>query len=391
MPLWAHNKLPSAVRKRYFELLRQGYKGAAAARVVGVSTSCGSLWFLDAGGMLVPDPGPISPRFLSQDDRIAIADGLQAGDSVKQIAAGIGKSYQAVYREIRRNSKPDGRYQPWFAHNQALLRRCRPKPEKIRTNLALRTVVAAKLSGQWSPQQVSRFLRRTHPGDRQMHACPETIYRALFAGWLCPRPGKLRTGRTCRKPHRRGVPVPNKIKNMTLIASRPAEVSDRAIAGHWEGDLIIGRGQGSAIGTLVERSTRYVMLIHLPRGWKAPHFRNALITQTAGIPAVLRKTLTWDQGREMALHEDIAALTGFQIYFCDPHSPWQRGTNENTNGLLRQYFPKSTDLSIHAARDLRQVARQLNNRPRMVLGDKTPAEAMRACLTANNQLVRNHP
>jgi transposase, IS30 family len=381
MPRRAHNKLPLSVRKRYFELLRQGYKGAAAARVVGVSASCGSLWFLDAGGMLVPDPGPVSPRFLSQDDRIAIADGLQAGRGVKQIAADIGKSFQTVYREIKRNSKPDGRYQPWWAHNQALLRRRRPKPEKIRSNVELRATVNAKLDQRWSPQQISRHLARAHPGDPAMHACPETIYRALFAGWLCPRPGRLRTGRTRRKPHRRGVPVPNKIKNMTLITQRPAEAGDRLVPGHWEGDLIIGRGQASAIGTLVERATRYVMLIHLPRGWKAPDFRNALITQTAGIPGPLRLTLTWDQGREMALHEDIAALTGFRIYFCDPHSPWQRGTNENTNGLLRQYFPKGTDLSAHTASDLRQVARQLNRRPRIVLGDQTPAEAMRRWLT----------
>ena len=380
MPRWAHNKMPSAVRKQYFELLREGYKGAAAARVVGVSTSCGSLWFLDAGGMIVPETGPVSPRFLSQDDRIAIADGLQAGQSVKQIAAGIGKSFQAVYREISRNSKPDGRYQPWWAHNQALLRRRRPKLEKVRGNVALRQAVAGKLADQWSPQQISRFLARTHPGQAEMTACPETIYRALFAGWLCPRPGKLRTGRTRRKPHRRGVPVPNKIKNMTLIAQRPAEVNDRLTPGHWEGDLIIGQGQSSAIGTLVERTTRYVMLIHLPSGWKAPQFRNALVTQTAGIPIQLRKTLTWDQGREMALHEQIAALTGFRIYFCDPHSPWQRGTNENTNGLLRQYFPKRTCLSGHSARDLHQAAHQLNHRPRIILGDKTPAEAMRALL-----------
>jgi IS30 family transposase len=163
---------------------------------------------------------------------------------------------------------------------------------------------------------------------------------------------------------------------MTLIHQRPTEVRDRAIAGHWEGDLIIGAGQGSAIGTLVERTTRFVQLLHLPNGWKAPQVRNALIIQTASIPPHLRKTLTWDQGRELTLHKDIEAVTGFRIYFCDPHSPWQRGTNENTNGLLRQYFPKGTHLGNHTARDLAQVSEQLNNRPRLVLGDKTPAQAM---------------
>lgn len=167
---------------------------------------------------------------------------------------------------------------------------------------------------------------------------------------------------------------------MTLIHHRPAEVNDRKTAGHWEGDLIIGQGQGSAIGTLVERTTRYVQLVHLPDGWKAPQVRNAIATQTAHLPAQLRKTLTWDQGRELTLHEEIEAFTGFRIYFCEPHSPWQRGTNENTNGLLRQYFPKGTDLSLHTARDLRAVARQLNDRPRIILGDNTPAQAMRDCL-----------
>lgn len=382
MPRWAHNKLPSSAMKRYFELVREGHKGAAAARMIGVSTSCGSLWFIDAGRMIVPDAGPISPRFLTQDDRIAIADGLQARQSKKEIAASIGKSFQSVYREIKRNSKPDGRYQPWWAHNQALLRRRRPKTEKIRGSKSLRTEVRHKLTEKWSPQQVSRFLARTYPGQPGMQACPETIYRALFHGLLGSKPGsKLRTGRARRKPHRRGAPHLNKIKNMTLLDHRPLEVNDRATPGHWEGDLIIGGHQSGAIGTLVERTTRYLKLIHLPDGWKAPQVRNALILQTAGIPPELRKTLTWDQGREMTLHEDTAALTGFRIFFCDPHSPWQRGTNENTNGLLRQYFPKSTDLTVHSAQDLRDVARQLNNRPRLILGDETPAEAMRAWLT----------
>ncbi|MEV0915903.1 IS30 family transposase [Streptomyces sp. NPDC049967] len=381
MPKYAPNKMPTTVKKQYFELLREGHRGAAAARRVGVSTSCGSLWFIDAGSMIVPDPGPISARFLTQDDRIAIADGLHAEQSVKEIAASIGKSFQSIYREIRRNSKPDGRYNPWWAHNQALLRRQRPKEEKIRAGADLRTLIREKLTERWSPPQIARFLARTHAGDPMMRACSETIYRALFAGLLGRKLGKLRTSRTRRKKQRRGVPSPNKIKNMTLIHQRPAEANDRKMAGHWEGDLIIGRGQGSAIGTLVERTTRYVQLIHLPHGWKAPQVRNAIVAQTAHLPSQMRKTLTWDQGRELTLHQDIEALTGFRIYFCDPHSPWQRGTNENTNGLLRQYFPKGTDLSVHTARNLRDVARELNRRPRLVLGDKTPAEAMKEWLT----------
>ncbi|MEU5547720.1 IS30 family transposase [Streptomyces sioyaensis] len=234
MSRYAPNRVPTAVKKRYFELLHKGYRGAAAARQVGVSTSCGSLWFIDAGSMIVPDPGPISPRFLTQDDRIAIADGLHADQSVKRIAASIGKSFQSVYREIERNSKPDGRYNAWWAHNQALLRRRRPKEEKIRVGEPLRTFVREKLTEKWSSQQISRHLAREHAHDTSMRACPETIYRALFAGLLGRRDAKLRTGRTRRKRQRRGVPTPNKVKNMTLIHQRPVEVNDHISAGHWE-------------------------------------------------------------------------------------------------------------------------------------------------------------
>jgi IS30 family transposase len=384
MPHWAHNKVSPAVKKRYFELIREGYKGAAAARLVGVSTSCGSLWFLDAGGVLVPEAGPISPRFLDLDNRIAIADGLSAGQTVKEIAATVGKSFQTVYREISRNSKPDGRYQPWWAHNQALRRRGRPRPAKLEADADLRELVRSKLECKWSPQQVSRFLRRAYPRQAARRLCAETIYRALFDGLLGSRPGLLRTGRARRKPHRRGVAVPNKIKNMKLLDRRPPEVSERLVPGHWEGDLIIGQygsaAGPSAIGTLVERVTRFLVLVHLPDGYKAPQLRDALIAQTRVIPRAWRKTLTWDQGREMSMHEQTAAATGFDVYFCDPHSPWQRGLNENTNGLIRQYFPKHTDLSVHTARDLQRVADELNQRPRLALGDKTPEQAMRALL-----------
>jgi IS30 family transposase len=376
MPRWAHNKMPATTKRRYFELIREGHKGAVAARLVGVSTSCGSLWFLDAGGMLIPDPGPISSRFLSQDDRIAIADGLHAGHSPKVIGAAIGKSFQTVYREIRRNSKPDGSYQPWWAHNRALLRRGRPKPTKIAARKKLRSVIKAKLDVKWSPQQIGRFLRRSYPGRPEMYACAETIYRAVFAGTFGTDNRSLRTGRCRRKLHRRGVPSPNKIKNMRLIAQRPRDVEDRVETGHWEGDLIIGAMSGSAIGTLVERTSRYVVLIHLPAGYKAPQLRDALVAQLLTLPAGLRKSLTWDQGREMTLHEQTAAAAGLDVYFCDAHSPWQRGTNENTNGLLRQYFPKHTDLAAYTRKDLQRVAAELNDRPRLVLNDRTPRQVL---------------
>jgi transposase, IS30 family len=382
MPRYAPNKMPTAVKRRYFQLIRQGMTGAAAARVVGVSTSCGSLWFLDAGGVLLPDH-PISTRFLTQDDRITIADGLRAGRPVKTIASEVGKSFQTVYRELKRNSKPDGTYQPWWAHNQALQRRRRPKPVKLQANAALLAEVRAKLKSHWSPQQIARFLARTHPTRPALRICTETIYRALFAGVLGKKDGKLRTGRTVRRRQRRGVAPPNKIKNMKLLDRRPPEVRDRLVPGHWEGDLIVGRRMRAAIGTLVERSSRYVVLLHLPDGYKAPQLRDAMIEQFGTIPPRLRKSLTWDQGREMALHEQIEAALGLPIFFCDPHSPWQRPTNENTNGLLRQYFRKHSDLSGHTAPELRAVARELNQRPRIVLGDRTPEEVMAGFLATN--------
>lgn len=384
MPRWAHNKMPTSVKKRYFELLREGHKGAAAARRVGVSTSCGSLWFIDAGSMIVPEPGSISPRFLSQDDRIAIADGLHAGTPVKAIAVGINKSFQTVYREIRRNSKPDGTYQPWWAHNQAIRQRQRPKEKRIQQGSRLHQVIATKLDLKWSPSQISRFLKREFPDDEGMHACPETIYQALFSGVLGAKEGKLRTGRARRKRQRRGVPTKNKIKNMKLLDQRPAEVAKRTTPGHWEGDLIIGRYSHSAIGTLVERLSRFVVLVHLPDGYKAPQVREALIERLLEIPAPVRKTLTWDQGRELTLHEEISARSGVEIFFCEPHAPWQRATNENTNGLLRQYFPKRTNLATHTRDDLDRVARELNQRPRLVLDDGTPEQVLANLIRVNN-------
>jgi IS30 family transposase len=383
MPRGGQNKASAAVKRRYFVLIRQGVKGAEAARRVGVSTSCGSLWFLDAGGVIITERGPNSARFLDQDERIGIADGLHAHVPIPLIAESLGRGFQTVYREIERNSKPDGSYQPFWAHNQALSRRKRPKRTKLERDPVLRRVVRKKLDQRWSPAQISRFLTRSYAEpDRRL--CAETIYRALFCGLLGARSGRLRTGRSCRKAQRRGVAPPNKIKDMRLLDQRPAEVTQRQTPGNWEGDLIIGAKMGSAIGTLVERVTRFVVLIHLPRGYKAPQLRDALIAQTAQLPACMRRTLTWDQGREMALHAQTSAATGFEIFFCDPHSPWQRGTNENTNGLLRQYFPKHTDLSGYTAGDLRAVARELNNRPRLVLGDATPREVMRRSLSTVN-------
>jgi IS30 family transposase len=373
--------MPAETKRQYFRLIREGMKGAEAARRVGVSTSCGSLWFLDAGSVTVNETTPISPRFLSQDDRIEIADGLAAGESVKVIAARIGKSFQSVYREIARNCKPDGHYQPYFAHNEAHQRRRRTRSSIFLDHPGLAEAVAGKLRQRWSPGQISRWLRRRYPRRPNWHVCTETIYDAVYRGLiLAVNPKNLRTSRTYRHKRGRGRSRDGALKQstaMTSIHARPNHIEDRRQAGHWEGDLIVGSHQRSAIATLVERKTRATILVRLPGEHSAQTVGDELIARLSHLPASLRRSLTWDQGNEMFHHARIEAATGVRIYFADPHSPWQRGSNENTNGLLRQYLPKSTDLNKWTAEQLDAIAGELNDRPRAILGDRTPNQLMR--------------
>jgi IS30 family transposase len=394
MPRYAPNKMPSEVKRRYFELIRSGLSGSQASQKVGVSLSCGSLWFIDAGQVAFID-APISPRFLSQDDRIEIADGLARGEPVKTIAARIGKSYQSVYREIARNRKPDGRYQPWYAHGQAHLRRCRPRPRAFQADAELARVVAGRLERRWSPGQISRWLRRRWPRRTAWHVCTETIYDAVYRGLILPAsPELLRTARTYRHRRGRGRTRDGALKQSTAmkpISQRPAIAESRRQAGHWEGDLIIGAGQRSAIATLVERKTRYTLLVPLPHGHSATPVADALISAFGALPAVLRRTLTWDQGNEMFQHARIEHATGLQIYFADPHAPWQRGSSENTNGLLRQYLPKGTDLNNHTRHELERIAAELNDRPRLCLADHTPAQLMRRWHRPSSTTIRDDP
>lgn len=381
MPRHAWNKRPADVKRRYFELIRQGLSGAQAARGVGVSLSCGSLWFIDAGSVSSVESVPVSGRYLNQDDRIEIADGLAAGEPVKAIAARIGKSHQTVYREVARNRKPDGRYQPYFAHNQAHLRRRRPRARVLDRDRGLRDAVAAKLGNRWSPGQVSRWLRRRYPRRPSWHVCHETIYEAVYRGLVVPtQRAPLRTGRTYRHRRGRGRSRDGALRQLTAMRSihdRPPAVESRRQAGHWEGDLIVGAQQRSAVATLVERKTRFTLLVRLPDGHCAPNVANELIEVFTALPLRLRRTLTWDQGNEMFQHARIEALTGLRIYFADPHAPWQRGSNENVNGLLRQYLPKGIDLSLCTGQRLAQIAYELNDRPRCVLGDRSPTQLMR--------------
>jgi len=379
VPHHAWNKASLDNKRRFFELIRQGFSGQAASLAVGVSPSCGSLWFIDADRVSFIEQ-PINRRYLSQDDRIEIAQGLAVGEPVKSIAARIGKSFQSVYREIRRNSKPDGRYQPWFAHNQAYLRRRRLKQHRFVTDAQLRSVVARKLELQWSPALISRWLRRRWPQRRSWHVCTETIYEAVYRGLIVITDAlTLRTGRIYRHRRGRGRTREGALRQSTAmktIHQRPAVVETREQIGHWEGDLIIGGGQRSAIATLVERKSRLTLLLSMREGYSAQQLGDELIATFSRLPPALRRTLTWDQGNEMFQHERIEKTTGMQIFFADPHSPWQRGTNENTNGLLRQYFPKGMDLRLVTDQRLREVTERLNTRPRLVLGDRTPEQLM---------------
>jgi IS30 family transposase len=332
----------------------------------------------------------ISARFLSQDERIVIADRLRERASLRSIARQLGRPASTVSREIRRNRHPDGRYQPYAAQHRATLRRARPKPSTLATDPGLRALVQDGLDQRWSPQQITRRLRRDHPDRSEWHVSHETIYQALYvqargglrrevASWL-------RTGRAMRRPHPQADQRrPRMATDMILISQRPAEAADRAVPGHWEGDLIMGGFNRSAIGTLVDRATRFVLLLHLPHGYAPVAVRDALIVKIATLPEHLRRSLTWDQGSEMHLHHQFSTATGMPVYFCDPHSPWQRGSNENTNGLLRQYFPKGTDLSVHTAEHLDYVAAELNGRPRMTLNWDTPAERLATLLASNQQ------
>jgi len=326
-------------------------------------------------------------RFLSVEERIVIADLRREGRSLRAIAAELGRDASTISREVRRNAHPgSGEYRPYAAQDRAESRRPRPKTGKLAANPQLRDLVQGMLEEKFSPEQISGRLRRDHPDRPELHVTHETIYQALYVqgrGELRRELTRaLRTGRTVRKPCRSSEQRrPRFTAPMVMISDRPAEADDRAVPGHWEGDLIIGGGGTSAIGTLVERTTRFVMLVHLPASHDADTVRDGLMSTIATLPEHLTRSLTWDQGSEMSRHHEFSIATGIPVYFCDPHSPWQRGTNENTNGLLRQYFPKGSDLSIHSAEHLAAVAAQLNRRPRKTLGWDTPAERLTMLLT----------
>ncbi len=386
--MWSKKELIDK-QARFWVLMAAGSTLQAACDAVGVDRRSGRHWRQATGGQVPrkkPDP---SGRYLSVEERLRIADLVVAGVGVRSIARQIGRSASTVSRELCRNGPPSssrsrGRYAPYAAQKRAELRARRPKSSKFEY-AELADVVQAKLCVKWSPRQISDHLARTFTDRAEMRVSPETIYQALYVqgrGHLrADLHQHLRTGRAVRRPRRSTTKGPSgKIPGMIMISERPAEVADRAVPGHWEGDLILGSNCRSAIGTLVERQTRFVMLVHLPDGHGAVAVRDGLLATIRTLPTRLAKTLTWDQGSELAQHRQITMATNMAIYFCDPHSPWQRGSNENTNGLLRQYFPKGTDLNVHSPDRLVQVAAELNDRPRETLNGKTPAHAMRELL-----------
>jgi IS30 family transposase len=420
-----------ADRQRFWAAIADGFSSEQAGVAAGVSPAVGVRWFREGGGMPSISRAPLSGRYLSFAEREEIAILKAKGGGVCEIARRIGRSPSTISRELRRNAATRSgglEYRATTAQWHADRRARRPKTAKLAANPRLRHYVQERLAGviaaldgaavpgpsvrwvgrrhgrrqhrrwasSWSPEQITNRLPVDFPDDDSMRISHEAIYQALYVqgrGALRRElTACLRTGRALRVPRAR-THARNKqfVSPEIMISERPAEAADRAVPGHWEGDLILGLGS-SAIGTLVERSTRFTMLLHLPRmpahgqprahngpalaGHGAEAVRDAIAASITTLPEQLRRSLTWDQGAEMAHHAQLRIDTGLAIYFCDPHSPWQRGTNENTNGLLRQYFPKGTDLSKHTMAELDAVAAALNSRPRKTLCYKTPAEAL---------------
>lgn len=397
-------------RSRFWELVRAGSDPSEAARRAGVRARTAQRWFRQAGGVLPPSvPETSKARYLSIREREEIFAGVERGDSISRIAKLLGRAPSTVRRELRGNMRhqlyrgrsrlranPVGmrvtqpwRYRPSRAQERAKRLASRPKTAKLAKNPVLRELVQAKLMKKLSPEQISRQLRKQFPDDPEMQVSHETIYQSIYVQGrgalrrelaVC-----LRTGRALRRPHRKAEERRGRIPNMINISERPPEVEDRAVPGHWEGDLIIGKNGRSAIGTLVERKTRYLILLHLPNGQSAEEVEKAMVAATKRLPETLWKSLTWDQGWEMKNHTKISVATNLEIYFCDPASPWQRGSNENTNGLLRQYFPKGSDLSVHSAEYLEFVSAEMNERPRKTLDWLEPREVLAQLLSESSR------
>lgn len=401
-------------REEFFELVCSGMSIQAAAGAAGVSVTAGASWWRSSGlvspviqfgavgglpgsappvvpGVLGPDDpdGPEEPprrrRPLTSEDRSVIAVGLRCGCSFAQIGAMVGRDKSVIWREVARNRGPDGSYWGPVAHRAAHERRRRPKELKLLKNPGLRRRIEAWMDDGWSPPLIAAVLRADAGSNMMERVSHETIYQTLYVqtrgGLRADLYRQLSLKRRQRKPRGPAGRSKSPYAEAFTIRDRPAQAEDRAVPGHWEGDLIMGAGNGSAIGTLVERSTRFVILLHLPGRHDAETVAAAMIREMSKLPQHLRRSLTWDRGVELAEYRDIQLELTMPVYFCDPHSPWQRGSNENTNRLLRHWFEKGTDLSTHTATDLDRIAATLNARPRPTLDMRTPAQALDALLT----------
>lgn len=388
---------PWVVRRQFFDLVCTGTSVLQAERQLGVSRNVGRAWWRKAGGMKLlrngkGDLGLAEPgdrtraggrgHRLSYDERVVIMRGLDQRLTQAEVAHQLDRDPSVISREIRRNRTPGGDYHAGLAHAQASQNAKRPKEFKL-NDTTLCAAIEQWMDDGWSPKLIAQMLARDHPDDRLARVSHETIYKCLYVqgrGQLRADLNKcLSTKRAARKlrgaTERRG-----KFSDVITISQRPAEVDDRAVPGHWEGDLILGAGCASAIGTLVERSTRFTILLHLPKDHTADSVATAMIAAMNELPAHLRRTITWDRGSEMANWCDISLHLQAPVYFCDPHSPWQRGSNENTNRLLRFWFEKGTDLSGYTKTDLKRIQDKLNTRPRPTLDLNTPAQRLAALL-----------
>jgi IS30 family transposase len=374
------NHLTLAERSRARQLRDKGMTLKEVAREIGCAQM--SVWHIDRG-LGVRELGQMSwsagPGRLSLAEREEISRGLLCGDSFAAIGRQLGRSTSTVSREVAANGGPK-RYRAWRAHSRAYHQARRPKVAKLSACPRLIEVVTKWLKELWSPQEIARRLLLEFPDDPMMRVSHETIYQSLYVqgrGELRRELARcLRSGRAKRRPHNGRVEKRGRIPGMVMISERPAEVADRAVPGHWEGDLIMGKGGKSVVGTLVERTTGYVLLLHLPRGRSAEDVDAAMRRAIQKLPAQFFRSITWDQGKEMSKHAAFTVDTDIPIYFCDPHSPWQRGSNENTNGLLRQYLPKDISLARFSEADLDAFAASLNNRPRRRHNYLKPSEKL---------------
>ncbi len=389
---------PPNARTEFVDLVCGGLSVIAASRRVGASHGTGTNWWTQSGQMMtvsmgpgggLSDPAPTAEgpggRALNLAERGMIQMGRRSGMSYARIGEAIGRDKSVVWREIKRNTSADGVYYASVAHTRAHQARHRPKPLKLVENEALCRLIAVWMDDGWSPKLISSMLAFYFTDDQTMQVSHETIYQALYVqsrGILrADLAEKLSLKRKQRVPHAADRTKNSPYKEAFKISERPAETQDRAVPGHWEGDLIIG-SDGTAIGTLVERSTRFTILLHLPGNHSAETVATAMIREMGNLPDHLRQSITWDRGTELADYARIQTALDTTLYFCDPHSPWQRGTNENTNRLLRFWFEKGSDLSAHTPEDLRRVAAKLNRRPRPTLNLQTPANRLNQLLQA---------